>query len=403
MSIAAKLKKIAAEATAVKESLTVFDPRKEGFDPSYRLTSGERLIRRRNDPRWKAAVAECADLFAGVMDGSRPSYHLQEAMTIADFPDLFGDLLYRQLLGNYRAWPVSYQKWMRVHDLKDFRTMNMYTIDGGQGQLPKVAEREPYKEFAFKEGKKTLLVEKYGQRYGISFEMLINDDLNAFKNRPQMMAVAARRSEEKLATQQLVDANGPHASFFTAGNKNIVTANPALTILGLQTAFKVLAAQLDEDSEPILIDAVTLVVSPNLSVTAQNILNALTLEIRGPTGGGTTEQFLQVANWMKSKLTLVVNPYIEIIATSLSTDPWFLIADPNDATQRPAFHFGFLRGRRDPQLFVKDSDQRQLGGGAVDPTEGDFDTDAIDYKLRHIFGASQGDVKMAVSSDSSLS
>ena len=37
----------------------------------------------------------------------------------------------------------------------------------------------------------------------------------------------------------------------------------------------------------------------------------------------------------------------------------------------------------------------------VDPTEGDFESDSIDYKLRHIIGASQGDPKMAVSSDGS--
>ncbi len=396
-----KMRSIGKEARTIQESLTMYDPHKPGFDPSFSLSSGERMIRRRDDPRWKSMVAECAELMAGVYDGSRPAWHMQEAMTTADFPDLFGDLLYRQLLGNYRAWPVGYPAWMRIHDLRDFRTLNLYNIDGGQGQLPIVTEREPYKEIVFTEGKKTISVVKHGQRYGISFEMLINDDLNAFQNRPQLMATAARRTEEKLATQQLLDVNGPHASFFKAANKNIVTANPVLTIGGLQTAFQVLMEQLDEDSEPILIDAVTLIVGPALAVPAQNILNALEIDVRGQSAGGETDQFLRVRNWMKGKLKLVVNPYMKIVAASETTDNWFLVADPSDATQRPAFHFGFLRGRRDPQLFVKDSNQRQLGGGVVDPTEGDFESDSIDYKLRHIIGASQGDPKMAVSSDGS--
>jgi len=401
MRFSQKIKSIATEAKNIQESLEVFDPRDKGFDPSYGLSPGERMIRRRNDPQWKARVAECAKLFAEVIKGDRPSWYLKEAMVTSDFPDLFGDLLYRQLLGNFRAWQPTYPAYFRIFDLNDFRKLNLYTIDGGQTLLPIVTQREPYKEIIFTEGKFQLQVVKHGQRYGISFEMVIDDDLNAFTQRPAMMAVAARRTEENLATKQVVDVNGPHASFFTVGNKNIVTANPVLTVQGLQTAFKVLGAQVDVSGDPIIIDVVTLVVPPALEITAMNILEALTLEVRGASGGGTAEQFLNVRNWMKGRLRLAVNPYLPIVASSLTTDPWFLVADPADVTQRPAFMFGFLRGRRDPQLFVKDSNQRQLGGGVVNPLEGDFDSDSIDYKLRHIIGAAQGEPKMAVSSDSS--
>ncbi len=400
MKLADKLKSIVSDAAKIRESLAFHDPRIRGGQPDDGgITDRDRLVRP-SGPNWDSRVAECASLFSDVYRGRRPDWHLREAMTTSDFPLLFGDLLYRQLLGNYMPYPVTYPKWTRIMEVKDFRLLHLYTIDGGQGLLDQVKERAPYPETKFVEGQYTLQVKKYGRRYGISFEMVVNDDLNAFQERPMMMATGARRSEEYLATTMICDVNGPDATFFSSGNKNIVTANPTLTVQGLQTAFKVLAAQKDKDGQPIVIDAVNLVVGPNLEVTAQNILHALQLRINADSGGGTADQFLYAENWMRAKVTLSVNPYIPYVASSCATDPWFLIANPNDMSQRPAIAFGFLRGRRQPQLFIKDPDSRMLGGGNSDPMDGDFDSDSIDYKLRHIFGATQVDPKMAVASSS---
>ena len=171
MRFSEKMKSIATEARNIQESLEVFDPREKGYDPSYGPSPGERMVRSRNSPQWKARVAECAKLFAEVIKGDRPSWHLKEAMVTSDFPDLFGDLLHRQLLGAFRAWEPTYPAYFRIFDLNDFRKLNLLTIDGGQTLLPIVTQREPYKEIIFTEGKFQLQVVKHGQRYGISFEM----------------------------------------------------------------------------------------------------------------------------------------------------------------------------------------------------------------------------------------
>jgi len=359
------------------------------------ISRSDRAVRLRSREGMRA-TAMLAQVIADVKRGIRPDWHLQEAMGTDDFPLLFGDLLYRQLLGNYMPWPVTYPSWMRVVEVKDFRSLNLYTLDGGQGILPEVKEHEPYSEITFSEGHYSVSVLKYGQRYGISFEMVIQDDLNAFNQRPVMMAVGARRSEEYLATTKLCDVNGPDATFFSSGNANLSTG--PLTIKNLQAAFKKLAAQTDVDGQPIIIEAATLLVTPNDEITARNILGASQLRINAASGGGDSDQFLYTDNWMKAKLKLEVNPYIPYVASSCATNPWFLIANPNDVTQRPAFVFAFMRGRRQPQLFVKDPDAMLIGGGASSPLEGNFDNDDINYKIRHIFGATQVDPKMAVAS-----
>jgi len=397
MLLADRMKVVASDVANLKKSFQVV--KATGNNPSVNAHEGisrsERAIRLRSREGMRS-TALLANIIAGVKQGNIPEWHLQEAMGTDDFPLLFGDLLYRQLLGNYTPWPVTYPSWMRVVDVKDFRALNLYTIDGGQGILPQVKEHEPYSEITFQEGHYSVSVLKYGQRYGISFEMVIQDDLNAFNQRPVLMATGARRSEEYLATSKLCDVNGPDATFFSSGNGNL--ASGALTIKNLQAAYKLLAAQTDVDGQPIMITAVTLLVTPNDEITARNILNATQIRVNAAGGGGDTDQFLYTENWMKGRVSLAVNPYIPYVASSCASNPWFLIANPNDATQRPAFVFAFMRGRRSPQLFVKDPDAMMIGGGASSPLEGNFDNDDINYKMRHIFGATQVDPKMAVAS-----
>lgn len=399
MLLTDKLRTMTNDARKIRESLSFSSPNSPNFNPAYAMDPGDRSVRR-SGPRWDAMVAECAELLRDVYTGRRPTWHLQEALTTSDFPLMFGDLLYRQMLGNYMPFPVSYPNWVRIVEVNDFRKMNLYTIDGGTAALTaQIKEQGPYPEVTFVEGRYQLQVAKYGRRYGISWEMVVNDDMNAFTQRPLLMAQGARRGEEYLATGLAFDVNGPHASFFTAGNKNIVTANPVLSIAGLQTAFAILAAQVDVEGSPIVVNAVTLVVPPALMITAENILNAI--QIRLAESGGTSNQLMYVNNWMKAKVTLAVDPYIPTVVTtgSRGSTSWMLVADPTDMTSRPAFVFGFLRGYRSPQLFVKDPDSRMLGGGPIDALEGDFDNDSISYKLRHVFGGVQADPKMAVASN----
>jgi hypothetical protein len=371
-----------------------------------RQTDGVGLRSRRVDPN---ALAFFGKLLSEAMDGSRRAqYLLQETMTTSDFPNLFGTVLDRQVYGMYQLAPPTYRSYVRVGQVRDFRNAERYAVNGGQGLLTTVKEMAPYPERGLSDAKYAVSVAKYGTKAAFSWEDFINDDLSLLRDMPARMANAARNTEEWLATSMFVDANGPHASFFTSGNKNIVTANPPLTISGLQTAFTVLASQVDSDGNPIVITAVRLVVPPALQIVARNILNATQLHITDAGGGGkaanTTatpsgEQRLIVDNWMRNNVQLDVNAFIPYIATSANGNAsWFLFAD-TAAGQRPAIEIDFLRGHEAPELFMRTPDAIRVGGGAVDVMDGNFDHDAIEYKLRHVLGAAQIDPKMATASN----
>jgi hypothetical protein len=272
-------------------------------------------------------------------------------------------------------------------------------ISGAEAVLVEVPQQTIYPSAKLDEAYAEYRVLKYGRRLPFSWETMINDDLQALQDVPQRFGRAARRSEDKYATQLHVDANGPHASVYTGGNKNQVSTNQVLSIGALQSAFTTLAAQVDADSEPIMIDAVILEVPPSLEITARNILNAI--EITAVTGGGGDAiQGMRIVNWMRNKVTLAVNPYIPLVASSSNgTTTWFLHVSPSSG--RPAFEMGFLRGHTEPEIFVKDPNARRVGGGGVNPMDGDFDTDSIEYKVRHVFGGAVMDPIMTIGSDGS--
>lgn len=358
---------------------------------------GESVRSRRNNPQYMARLVECATFIADVMKGKRPLYHLQEAMTTSDFPQLFGDVIDRQVLANYRETAVSWPAYIKRGTVRDFRTVKRFRIDGGTAVLTEVAERAPYPEAALTDDQYTYAVKKYGRRMGFSWESMVNDDLDALKDIPQRFGRAARRSEERFAADLLFGSTGPDTTHFASGNANIVTSNPVLSIAAMQTAFTVLAAQTDSEGEPILIDGYVLVIPPALEVVANNILNATDLWVTG--AGGVSGQELHVVNWMRNKVKLAVNPYIPLIATTNGNTSWLVVADPNNG--RPTAEMGFLIGHEEPEVFMKSPNAQRVGGGGSDPMNGDFDTDAIDYKVRHVLGGALMDPKMAVGSNGS--
>lgn len=361
-----------------------------------------------NDPRYLRKLAEAAKLIADVRAGRRPIYRLQEALTTADFPQLMGDILDRQLLGAYQEARYTWNLVARRRTVPDFRTVKRFTLDGAEGTLAEVGQLAAYPAASLADGEYTYAVKKHGRRLPLSWETIINDDLDAFTDIPNRFGRAARRSEELFVTGLFVDASGPHASFFTAGNRNIINAtnagggftanNPPLSIAGLQQGMAVLANQIDADNQPITIEAVTLLVPPGQEVTAQNIVNATQIEIAEAVGGGTTNQRLYAMNWMARRTRVGVNAYIPRVATTANGNTsWFLFANPEDG--RPALEVGFLRGHEAPEIFMKQPNQIRVGGGGA-PME-DFDIDAIDYKVRHVYGGSRMDPKMAVASNGS--
>ncbi|QKW15374.1 Mu-like prophage major head subunit gpT family protein [Verrucosispora sp. NA02020] len=370
------------------------------------LLSGNRRQRRQESRDYQKRLIGLTRLYRGTIEGDRrATVAFQEAMSRSDFTVLFGDIIDRQLLAAYQTRPVQWPTYAKRGRVRDFRTVKRFTLDGGEATLNQVKELAPYKVRSVTDNAYTYAVAKYGDQIAVSWETMVNDDLDALTDLPTRLGNAARRTEEKFAAQLFSGAGGPDGTFFSNANRNLINAtvtgsgtptNPPLSITGLQYAMQTLGQQKDTDGGPIYVEGVTLVVPPALEVAANNIINAT--EILAATGGGdgTGRDQLRVTNWMRNRVSVVVNPWLPIVNTTNGNTAWYVFANPN--VGRPAMELGFLIGHETPELWVKSPNAMRVGGGPVAPEEGDFEHDAIQYRVRMVLGGTLMDPKSAVAS-----
>lgn len=357
-------------------------------DPNFSLVEGEQ-----QDPKFLKRVADALDLIEGARSGSPiKKAILQEAMTTADFPNLFGYALSRDVQGYYSEFTADWQAMSRRVDLPDFRNREWYprnTIDSvltahGDDGAP-ASENRNYSDPTAT----TWRVSTYSATAELSFRQIVNDDLSFF-NAPRDFALAARRTELKVFSQTHWGATGPTG--LTA-----ITGNPVLNVSNLKTAVAQMLKTVDANGEPILVNAPILEVGPDLAVTASEIVQATALELTSSSG---VTGIRQTRNWVSDFVNrIVVNPYVPIIASSAnSATSWCLLASSSSGPA--AFEHGWLSGMVGPQVYVKAPNMQRVGGG-IDGRLGDFHTLSTEYKVLDIFGCKLVDSKLGFMSNGS--
>lgn len=340
----------------------------------------------RRDPNWERALLEAEAFVQDIRYGRRPLDHFREAMSTSDFPLLFADSLDRQLYGAYEATVPTWMNYARAATVNDFREVKRFATSGVRGLLSKVGELAEHERRGMDETEYTYSVSKYEAGFALSWEAMINDDLNAFMRLPQDLADSARDSEEEFVTRLFCGANGPLTSIYTGGN--LLTA--PLDRDALQSAITTLMKRTDDNGNPIVVKAVELVVGPGLALQAQEIID--TTEYRTVDANGNVR--IISGNGVAANLRISVNYWIPSVATSSNADTsWWLFANPSGP--RPAMEFGRLRGFEAPALYEKIPDMRRIGGGE-EPFS--FDTEAQEKKIKHVYGGSFVDNRMSIAS-----
>lgn len=376
--------------TTFSAAVAGFDAEAASFSALFGDDHAVAQRRQRLDPR---LLVEAERFLDEIKSGRRPLHHFQEAMSHSDFPLYFADSLDRQLYGAYTATTPTWQNYARKATVNDFRTVKRFATSGVRGILTEVKELEEHKRRAQTEAKYEYAVKKYEAGFGLSFEAMINDDLDMFMRLPQDLADSAIDSEERFVTTLFADANGPLSTFYTSGNSNLMTGNPALTRSALQAAITVLSKRKDDNGNPIQVKSVELVVGPGLALAAQEIVDATEYRSVAPNGDVTIIR----GNGVAANLRVNINYWIPAVATTANADTsWWLFANPNEA--RPALEFGRLRGYEAPALYEKIPDMRRIGGGEVPWS---FNHSAAEKKVVHVFGGVQVDPRMTVASNGS--
>lgn len=365
--------------------------------------AGSLAPRPRRTPQVMQRVVEAWELFCHAADGSyRAKAVLQESLTRSDFPILFAAALDTKLLAAYEAISPVWQGFATKDVVPDFRTSSWVDILGGQGALDLVGEGAPYKRAKLTERGGSYSVHKYGKTLGFTWEMFKDDRLHAFRTAPDRLAVAAREMEDRIATMQLTDGDGPNAAIFGAAAgygaggatfTTILTGNPALTEDAFGAAVLAISTRVDYDGRPIAPKGIVLVVPPALEQAALRIVASTEIEETI----GTTK--VRRRNPFAGRARVVVNPWLNVLDVGANKNTnWFVLPDPN-SNGRPAVVLAFLAGHEAPDLRVKNDQGRRVGGGDIPVEEGSFEFDTIDYRVRHVLGGGSVDANAAAYSE----
>ena len=329
-------------------------------------------------------------------------FMLKEAMTTSDFPYMFADSVARELVSHYKAvQPKMMQILRKRTPVADFKTIKTFLKSGFVSmRLQQVNEKGEYLAQEYEEDQTTYELKKWGRQLDFSWEAYLNDDLGMFSECGPDLATAVQNTLEWYITSLYWNAAGPIAANF--GNAAAATAG--LTIGALETAYEAMIAYRHPDTnEPIMNAPKYLVVPPGLKFTAEQILKSVTKQwITDLNAAGV---FAPVAMPTRNViaeqgLTLIVNewqPFVDVSGTANTT--WSLFSDPN---QIAAGEISFLKGHETPEICMKASDKVSVSGnGLLDSFGGDFATDNIFYRVRHIFAGSHVENRACWASDGS--
>lgn len=293
---------------------------------------------------------------------SRDAYH-----TTGSFPQLLLDAANKTLLAAYDEAEFTWNVWARqAASVPDFKNINRIRFSEAP-DLEHVVENHEYKEGEMSDAKETYNVEKFGRIFTVTWETVVNDDMDAISRIPAMQGNAARRTQNKkvyevlTANANMADGN-PLFDGSNHGNNADASDDPSVSTLN--TAFTAMRTQTGLDGSTIInVQPRFIIVPTALAATTMQLLNSIADPSVGGSAAGNANTHNIYGPGGGRRLTMVEEPQLDGNSTSV----WYLAAD---SRQIDTVELSFLQGEESPVL----------------ENEWDFDKDCYKYKIRQTFG-----------------
>lgn len=281
--------------------------------------------------------------------------------TTGSFPNILLDAANKTLLAAYEEAEATWNLWARqAPSVEDFKNINR--IRFSESPNPEmVPEKQPYKEKSVSDSKESYKVEKYGAMFTVSWETVVNDDLDAISRVPAMHGVACRRlvNQEVYSVLTANAAMADTIALFNASHSNLSGSNGNPTVTNLNTAFAAMMKQTGLGGSLIRVVPRFLIVPVALSATAEELISSISYN-----AANNNEGVKNIYGPGGSRpLTVISEPLLD----GNSATAWYLAADPSTID---TVEVTFLQGEESPVL----------------EDEWGFDNDTYKYKVRQTFG-----------------
>lgn len=305
----------------------------------------------------------------------RDAYH-----TTGSFSNLLLDAANKTLLAGYEEAPFTWNMWARdAGTTADFKNINRIRFSE-MGTPEMVPEGKEYKDAGMSDTKETYKINKYGNMFTVTWETVVNDDLDAISRIPAMQGAACRRLQNQ-AVYGVLTANAAMAdtgTLFNAtaqttagGHANYASGAGAPSVTTLNTAYISMMTKKGLRSDVILnIQPAFLIVPAAISATALQLLGSIAdPSVGGSAAGNSNTKNIYGPNGDRP-LKVIVEPLLD----ANSSTAWYLAANNS---QVDTVEITFLEGEQSPVL----------------ENEWDFDKDVYKYKVRQTFGVAPIDFR----------
>lgn len=224
----------AARATAMQGALLhMANPARYQLDEAARAFAGRSL--RTLARTHLEACGVRTDMMGDVEVAQQVLRRSAGMQSTSDFPAILGNTVGRTMRDAYSLAPRTYQAFSRRTTASDFRLMTRIALSDAPA-LEQVNEGEEYTFGTMGDEAVSYKVLKYGKRMAITWETIINDDLNAFSRIPTAIGSRAALLENEIIYGFLI--NNPTMTdgyaLFSSQHGNLASpgADIDLTTLG---------------------------------------------------------------------------------------------------------------------------------------------------------------------------
>lgn len=272
-------------------------------------------------------------------------------------PGILSRVANKAMLQSYNSGAGVAREFCAETDTTDFKQFDRYRMTEA-GDFEEIGATGEIKNSTLTEETLSNQVKTYGRMFGITRQMLINDDLGAMLAIPSLLGKMAARTLEKSVISLLANASTGAAStnfFFSTSTAKkkanyAAGADTALDIDALGTAYKLFLDQVDSQGNPIMVEPSLLLVTNKNAVNARKLFNDAAYRF---TNTDTKET---IENQWQGMFRPLVSPFLSQLGTT--EDEYYLLPAPTDTA---VINIAYLRGQRAPVISQSDVDFQQLG------------------------------------------
>lgn len=326
------------------------------FNPNIKLEEGAREFR-------GLTLLELArDLLAREGVNTRGMDKMQVAARAlqgtSDLANIVANVANKSLRAAYQVAPRTFTRWARRATAPDFKALTRVALSDAPA-LEKVNEHGEFKRGAFTDGKETYQLVTVGKIVGITRQVIVNDDLDAFTRIPALFGTAAANYESDTV-YAILTANAALSdgtALFHADHKNL--GSGVIAVAGLSSMRSAMRVQKTPQGVVMNLQPRYLIVPAALETVAEQYTSADFVSAKS----GDINPF-------KGSLEVVVEGRLDAASSAI----WYGAADPS---QVDTVEYAYLEGQEG--VYVEHRVGFEVDGVEV-KARLDFASKAIDHR-----------------------